>query len=81
MENFLRTLARLLIDQGAAVRIDCGGADLDRLMEDRCWQALAEIRAVLNDETLEDPECFQRIEQIVGIYEELGLGGGSRHDF
>ena len=40
-----------------------------------------EIRAVLDDETLEDPECFQRIEQIVRIYEELGPGGGIRYDF
>ena len=40
-----------------------------------------EIRAVLDDETLEDPACFQRIEEIVGICERLGMGGGSRHDF
>lgn len=81
MENFMKALAKLLIDQGAAVHIDCGGADLKELMEARCWQALAEIRAVLDDGTLEDPECFRRIEQIVRIYEDLGPGGGSRHDF
>ena len=81
MENFLRALAKLLVDEGAAVRIDCGGADLNQLMKDRCWQALMEIRAVLDDGTLEDPECFHRIEQIVRIYEDLGPGGGSRHDF
>ena len=81
MEQALKALAKLLIDQGAAVRIDCGEWDLNRLMESRCWNALAEIRAVLNDETLEDPECFRRIEQIVGICEDLGPGGGSRHDF
>ena len=81
MEQELKMLAKLLIDQGAAVRIDCGGGDLDQLMRDRCWQALSEIRAVLDDETLEDPECFRRIERIVRICEELGLGGGSRHDF
>ena len=81
MENFLRALANLLIDQGAAVRIDCGGENLNQLMKDRCWQVLAEIRAVLDDEMLEDPECFQRIEQIVRIYEKLGPGAGSRHDF
>lgn len=81
MENFLHALAKLLIDQGAVVQISCGEEDWNRMMENRCWQALMEIRAVLDDETLEDPECFQRIEQIVRIYEELGPGGGIRHDF
>ena len=35
----------------------------------------------LDDETLEDPACFAKIERIVRIYEDLGPGGGSRHDF
>ena len=78
MQQELRALAKLLVDEGAAVRIDCGGADLNQLMKDRCWQALMEIRAVLDDETLEDPECFQQIEQIVRIYEKLGPGAGAR---
>lgn len=81
MEQELRVLAKLLIEQGAAVRIDCGGVDLNALMESRCRQALAEIRMVLDDETLDNPACFRRIEQIVRIFEALGPGGGSRHDF
>ena len=80
MENFLRALAKLLVDEGATVRIDCGDIIGD-LLKDRSWQTLMEIRAVLDDGTLEDPECFHRIEQIVRLYEELGPGGGSRHDF
>ena len=80
MERELGVLVKLLIDRGAAVRIDCGGADLEALVQDRCWQALAEIRAVLDDEKLDDPGCFWRIEQIVRICEALGLGS-SRHDF
>lgn len=54
---------------------------LERMMQDRCCQALKEIRAVLDDTSLEDPECFERIEQIVTIFEGLGSDGGSRHDF
>lgn len=80
MELELRALAKLLIDQGVTVRIDCGDIIGD-LLKDRSWQALMEIRAVLDDETLEDPACFAKIERIVRIYEDLGPGGGSRHDF
>lgn len=51
------------------------------LAQDACCQALHEIREVLDDDTLDDPACFHRIEKIVTIYENLGSNGGSRHDF
>ena len=54
---------------------------LKELAEQRCCRALEEIRAVLDDDTLDDPACFRRIEQIVEVYEALSPGGGSRHDF
>ncbi len=81
MEMNLRILAKLLIDNGAQVTISGGEEVLERLMRERCCQALGEIREVLDDCTLDDPSCFQRIEQIVEIYERLGSNGGSRHDF
>jgi len=81
METNLSILAKLLIDSGAQVTISGGGEMLERLMRERCCQALREIREVLDDGTLDDPSCFQRIEEIVEIYEKLGANGGSRHDF
>lgn len=81
MEFALKVLAKMLIDQGAQVTISCKEKALEQLMQDRCCQALREIRDVLADDTLEDPECFRRIERIVEIYEELGLNTGLRHDF
>ncbi len=54
---------------------------LKELLESRCYQALAEIKAVLEDDTLDDPECFERIEEIVCIFEKLGNGVAYRHDF
>ena len=48
---------------------------------EECYQALREIRAYLDDETLDDKECFWRIERIVEILEAHGSDGGSRHDF
>ena len=47
---------------------------------DRCYHALMEIRAVLDDERLDDAACFEKIERIVEIYEALG-SRTSRHDF
>ena len=50
-------------------------------LECECMAALSRIRAVLADDSLEDPECFERIERIVCELEALGVDCGSRHDF
>lgn len=41
--------------------------DLQKIVEMKCYQALEEIKKVLDDETLDDPECFHKIEKIVCI--------------
>lgn len=57
------------------------GFDLQRDFDNECYRALAKIREVIRDDTLEDEDCFMRIERIITIYEEMGSGGGTRHDF
>ena len=42
---------------------------------------LKQIKAIIEDDSLEDPECFQKIEEIVNTFEMFGSDGGSRHDF
>ena len=42
------------------------------LAEERCFQALREIRNVLDDSGLTDPECSAEIEKIISVLEELG---------
>lgn len=46
-----------------------------------CYQALRKIRAIIEDDSFEDRDCFMKIEEIVRLFEELGSDGGSRHDF
>lgn len=53
----------------------------DNLIELKCYQAIEQIYQIVSDDTMEDPECFQRIEAIVCALEELGIGGGGRHDY
>ena len=36
---------------------------------------------ILDDDSLDDATCFQKIEEIVCVFEEMGFNGGSRHDF
>jgi len=50
-------------------------------VHDAAYQALKQIKLILEDDQLDDPECFWRIEQIVRVFEELGSNAGNRHDF
>ncbi len=44
-------------------------------------RALRRIQQILSDGALSDQECFQKIEEVVALMEELGLSCGGRHDF
>ncbi len=47
----------------------------------RCYFALEQIKRILEDDTLEDDACVERIERILSVYESLGSGCTGRHDF
>lgn len=55
--------------------------DLTKLLDSACYMALKEIKSIVEDDSLEDEECFMRIEKIVCLFEKLGSNGGNRHDF
>ena len=55
--------------------------DVAKIVELECYKALGKIKAILEDDALADSECYQQIEEIVCTFEELGSGGGNRHDF
>lgn len=82
-EFYASILAKVLIDAGAGIVI--GGADSDEIIEHmvemECCEALRKIRDILDDDAFSDEACFYSIHQIVCLYEELGPGAGSRHDF
>ena len=54
--------------------------DAGQIVESACYQTLRKIRAVLDDDTLNDAACFQKMEAIVGALESIGIRS-SRHDF
>lgn len=56
-------------------------ADPQALVHATAYQALNAIRIILARDDLEDPECFRRIEKIVRVFERIGSGCGTRHDF
>ena len=59
------------------------GLDLkaSEIIEIRSYCALKKIQEILKDDRLSDPECFQKIEAIVGVFKSIGASCGTRHDF
>ena len=51
------------------------------LVEMKCYQTILRIQEILANERLDDQACFWRIEEIVSALDDLGIGGGGRHDF
>ncbi len=51
-----------------------------RETETKALEVLEEIRRVLNDDSLEDPQCFQRIDAIVRVLGDHGIYT-RRHDW
>ena len=49
-------------------------------IDSRAIQVLEEIRAILDDNTIDDPDCFQRIDRIVSLFNKNDIGT-DRHDW
>lgn len=54
--------------------------DIKEIVELQCCRTLARIREILDADSLNDRECFEKIEEIVCLFEQMGSSGGSRHD-
>ncbi len=50
------------------------------VMESKALDVISQIKAILDDETLNDRECFQRIEAVVNVFEANGIDT-TRHDW
>lgn len=83
MELYKEILLHLLERQEAKVEVvfpDLKASAVE-IVDSAAYCALSEIKKILEDDTLEDTECFYRIENIVHEFERLGSGCGNRHDF
>lgn len=82
MELYQEILCHVLANEKIQVSFpEFINTDVTKIVELECYKALAKIKAILENDTLADSECFQQIEEIICTFEELGSGGGSRHDF
>ncbi len=83
MELYEEILFHLLKDKDAKVEVTFPGVKFSalELVESAAYCALSQIQKILKDDTLNDEECFYKIEEIVHEFERIGSGCGNRHDF
>ena len=86
MGNFSMELCRDIFTKGVIdgkiqIFFGCQEASPIAFVEGQCYQALQKIKAIIDDDYLDDAECFQKIEEIICVFEEIGSNGGNRHDF
>ena len=79
----MELLAQILCHavENGNVSVTFPDVSIERLFESACFRALSEIKAVVDDDTLDDADCFERIEKIIGVFEKYGSDCGGRHDF
>ena len=81
MKLSVEILAHLLSQENAQIVFPELKINAGEIVEMQCYQALCRIREIVRDDTLEDKECFERIERIICELEAIGSNGGMRHDF
>lgn len=65
---------------GQAVLDNLDRESLARAVNAAALELLEEIRVILNDERLDDRECFHRIDKLVSAFDRRGIAV-ARHDF
>lgn len=81
MDFLKEILLHVLLNKEVKIEFKGLEVDIDKIIEGECYKALKTIREIICDETLDDSDCFSKIEEIIVLFEKLGIDSGSRHDF
>lgn len=63
MELYKEILVKILQQQQLQITFPNVNIDVNEIMENECYQALQKIKEIIQDDTLEDVECFMKIEK------------------
>lgn len=81
MRLYQEMLAHYLSQENAQILFPNLHLDAMDIVESEALQVIQKIQAIITDDSLEDKECFMRIEEIVSVLEDYGIDCGTRHDF
>lgn len=81
MELYEEILLKALNGQTMQITFPDLELNPEQIIKDKMYILLDEIKRIIHDDSLEDEECFMKIEEIICAFEKAGSGGGFRHDF
>ena len=81
MDLYQEILSHVLENETVEVTFPNLQINAAEIVQMRCYQALKKIKAILEDERLDDAACCMKIEEILCVLENMGSNGGTRHDF
>lgn len=81
MDLYKEILINVLQGEKAEVSFPNLTLKANEIVDSVSYRALKKIKDIVRDETLNDEECFRKIEEIICVLEDIGSGGGWRHDF
>ena len=81
MELYKEILSKVLENEEIQVVFPHLKINAAEIVAEKSYAALLKIKKILEDTKLGDDECFEKIEEIVRVFEELGSDCGARHDF
>ena len=77
MELYKEILAKVMEKEEMHVIFPDLRLNASEIVEMQCYQALQKIKAIIEDDSLSDFMC---VEKIVCLFEQIGSDGGNRHD-
>ena len=73
---YAKAIGELIVDY-----LDSTGCtEVFSVTEPKAIELITEVKAILNDDSLDDPQCFHRIDAIVNVFSANGMDT-SRHDW
>lgn len=81
MEIYKEILESVLKNQDVHVLFPNLTIDATEIVQSECYNILKKIKAILEDDSLEDAECFMKIEEIIHVFERNNIAIQNRHDF
>lgn len=81
MDLYKELLIKALKDQEIKVTLSSQSLNLENLVELKSYALLEEIKLIIQNEALNDNECFLKIEEIINLFQRNNIDTGLRHDF
>jgi len=80
LDLYREILAKVLEQEKAEIYFPDLSIDATEIVSQKSYQTLMKISRIIRDDTLNDKDCYRKIEAIIQALEAIGSNGGSRHD-